>query len=89
MSKIIFMKNLPTARLELVTTQNLLKFDIFNILNKPISILMSKKTFIQYLPPPRPKSVPKSKMPRTYVNFKYANFDSNVKNNIYEIFTTC
>ena len=48
------------------STQNLLKFSIFDISNMPISILMSKMIFMKYLPPGRPKFVPKLKMLRIY-----------------------
>ena len=36
-------------------------FGVFDILNMPISILMSKMIFMKYLPIVRPKLVPKSK----------------------------
>ena len=41
------------------SAQNLLKFGTFNISNMPISTLMSKMIFIKYLPPVRPRFVPK------------------------------
>ena len=34
--------------------QNLLKFGTFDISNMPVSILMSKITFMKYLPPAKP-----------------------------------
>ena len=46
--------------------QNLLKLRTFDISNLPILILMSKITFMKYLPPARPKLVPKLKMVRIY-----------------------
>ena len=44
----------------------LMKFGTFDILNMPISILVSKMIFIKYLPPFRPKLVQKLKIPRIY-----------------------
>ena len=41
------------------SAQNLLKFGTFNISNMSISTLMSKMIFIKYLPPVRPRFVPK------------------------------
>ena len=46
--------------------QNLLKFGRIDISNMPISILMSKISFMKYLPPVRPKLAPKLKMFRIY-----------------------
>ena len=55
MSRIIFMKYLPSVRLKLIpkikNAQNLLKFGTFDISNVLISILVPKMTFIKYLPP--------------------------------------
>ena len=48
--------------------QNLLKSGTFDISSMPISILMSKTIFKKYLPPVRPKLVPKSKLRRIYWN---------------------
>ena len=54
MSRIIFMKYLPSVRLKLIpkikNAQNLLKFGTFDISNMLISILVPKMTFIKYLP---------------------------------------
>ena len=51
MSKMIFIKYLPTIRSKLVqSAQNLLKFGTFDISIVPISYLMSKMIFIKYLP---------------------------------------
>ena len=41
------------------STQNLLKFGITDISNILISILISKMIFVKYLPPVRPKLIPK------------------------------
>ena len=40
---------------------NLLKFATSNISNMPNSVLMSKISFMKYLPPVRPKLIPKLK----------------------------
>ena len=56
------MKYLPRLK----NAQNLLKFDIFDISNMPISLLISKIIVIKYSPIVRPKLVPKSKMLRIY-----------------------
>ena len=45
---------------------NLLKFGKYDISNIPIGILMSRIIFIKYLPPVRPKLVPKLKVLRIY-----------------------
>ena len=70
MSKVIYMKYLPPVRPKLVlkikSAQNLLKFDLIDISDMPISILMSKIILIKYLPPVRPKLVPKLKVLRIY-----------------------
>ena len=49
---------------------------------------------MKYLPPAAPKLVQKLKMLRIYLNlthlmFKYVSLDLHVKNNFYQIFTTC
>ena len=50
---------------------------------------------MNYLPPARLKLVPKLKKSSDYIEiwhmqyFKYAKLYFNVKNNFYEIFTTC
>ena len=76
------------------TAHNLLKFGTFDISNMSISILISKMIFVKYLPPVRPKLVPKLKVPQIYWNwhnwyFTYADLDFNVKNdylsNIYQL----
>ena len=46
--------------------QNLLRFGSVNISKMPISTLMSNISFIKYLPPAKPKFVPKLKVPRIY-----------------------
>ena len=51
------------------SAQNLLKFGTFNISNMPISSLNSKMILMKYLPPVRPKLVPKWKMLRIYWSF--------------------
>ena len=70
MSKIIFYEIFTTCEaqngLKIKNAQNLLKFRICDISNIPISILMSKIIFIEYLPPVQPKMVPKSKVLRIY-----------------------
>ena len=43
-----------------------MKFDAFDNLKIPISILMSKIIFIKYLPPARPKLDPQLKVLRIY-----------------------
>ena len=48
------------------SAQDLLKFGVFDNLNIPISILMSKMIFIKYLPTARLKLVPKLKVLRIY-----------------------
>ena len=52
--------------LKIKNAQNLMKFGRIDISNMAISILMSKMIFIKYLPPLRPKFVPKLKVPRIY-----------------------
>ena len=76
------------------SAQSLLKFGTIIICKTLILILMSKIVFIKYLLPVRPKSVPKLKSSEFFEiwhirYFKYTNFDFNIKNNFYEIFTTC
>ena len=56
------------------SAQDLLKFGTFNISNMPISVLMLKNIFIKYLPPVRPKLVPRLKMLRIYWNLAYLMF---------------
>ena len=56
------------------TVQNLLKFGTCDILNIPISILMLKIIFIKFLPPVRPKLVPKLKVFRIYWNLAHSVF---------------
>ena len=73
---------------------NLLKFATSNISNMPNSVLMSKISFMKYLPPVRPKLIPKLKSSEVIEiwhirYFKYANFDYDVKNGFYEIFANC
>ena len=61
MSKMIFIKYFPPARLKFVpklSVQNLFKLGTFDISNTQISILMSKIIFMKYLPPVRPKLTP-------------------------------
>ena len=55
-------------------TQNLLKFGAFDISNIPVLVLISKILFIKYLPPGRPKLVPKLKMIRIYWNLEHLIF---------------
>ena len=53
---------------------------------------MLKILFVKYIPPDRPKLVPKLKMLIVYwnlVHFKYNDVDFNVKNDVEEIFTSC
>ena len=50
------------------------KFGTFDMLNMLISILMSKIILIKYLPPVRPKLVPKLKVLRIYWNLAYSTF---------------
>ena len=64
------------------SAENLLKFSLIDISDTPISILVSKIYFMKYLPPVRPKLFPKLKMICT-------DFDSNDKNDFYEIFNCC
>ena len=50
--------------------------------------------FLKYLPPVRPKLVPKLKKSEfieiwQILYFKYGDLDFNVKNEFYELFTTC
>ena len=74
--------------------QNLLKFGWIFISNMLISILMSKRLFIKYLPPGRDPNLSQNwKCPECIKTwniryFKYADLSFNVKNNFYEIFTT-
>ena len=75
------------------SVENLLKFGLIDISDMPISILMSKIYFMKYLPPVRPKLFPKLKMLIIYWNFAdmywWTDFDSNDKNDFYEIFNCC
>ena len=68
MSKMFFMKDLPPVQIgsKMKNSQNLLKFSSFDVLNIPISILMSEITFIKYLRLVRRKLVPKLKMLKIY-----------------------
>ena len=55
---------------------------------------MSKISFMKYLPPVKPKLIPKLKSSEVIEiwhirYFKYANFDYDVKNGFYEIFANC
>ena len=52
---------------QIKSAQNLLEFGTTDVSNISISILMSKIVFIKYLPPVRPKLVPKLKMLRMYL----------------------
>ena len=63
--------------------QNLTKFGTFNISNMPILILMSKMTFMKYLPHVRPKFVPILKVPRIHWNFNNVDLDFNVENDFF------
>ena len=54
--------------------QKLLKFGLIDISSMPISILMSKIILMKYLPPVRPKLVPKMKMLRIYRNLPHLIF---------------
>ena len=58
-SKIVFMKYLPPFSPETKSAQNLLKFGTFGISNMSLSILLSKRIFINYLPIVEPKLAPK------------------------------
>ena len=66
----IFMKYLPPVIYHHVpkikNAQNLWKSGTSNISSMPISILMLKIIFKKYLPPDKPKLVPKLKMFRIY-----------------------
>ena len=70
--------------------QNLLKCSLIDISNMPILIEMSKKKK-KYLPPVRPKLVPKEKMRRIFSNLAHLIFQIsndqyfNGKNNSYQI----
>ena len=60
----------------------------------PNSVLMSKISFMKYLPPVGPKLIPKLKSSEVIEiwrirYFKYADFDYDVKKGFYEIFTNC
>ena len=70
MSKIIFHEIFTTCEAQngpkIKNAQNLLEFRICDISNIPISILMSKIIFIEYILPVQPKMVPKSKVLRIY-----------------------
>ena len=70
------------------SVENLLKFGLIDISDMPISILMSKIYFMKYLPPVRPKLFPKLKMICTDMYWR-TDFDSNDKNDFYEIFNCC
>ena len=76
MSKIFFMKYLPTVRLKLVPKLKVVRiyWNLSHITNMSIWILMSKVIFIKYLPPARPKLVPKLKMLRIYWNLVHLIF---------------
>ena len=96
MSKIICIKYLPSVRPKLIqkieNARDLLKFGSSNISSMPNSILMSRASFMKYLPPARPIFVPKLKMLRMYEiwhiqYFKYTKLYFNFKNTFYEIFT--
>ena len=89
---------LPIVRAKFVPEskmlKNLLEFILINISVMLILILKSKINFIKYLPPARLKLFPKMKylefIEILYIwYFKYTNFDFNVKNVFYEIFTSC
>ena len=56
------------------SANNVLKFSTFDISNMPISILIWKMIFIKYLPPVRPKLVPKLNMLRIYWNLAHLIF---------------
>ena len=58
----IFITCLFQNGLKTKNAHNLLKFDKCDISNIQISILMSKSIFINYLPPVRPKLLPKLNM---------------------------
>ena len=51
------------------STQNSLKFGLVDISNMPILILKSKINFMKYLPPLRPKLVPKIKNAQNLLKF--------------------
>ena len=76
-------------------SQNLLKFGTCNISRMPNSILISKTSFMKYLPLVKPKLFPKLKMLKIYWNMahmkfvKYADFDYDAENDFHEIFTNC
>ena len=98
MSKMIFIKYLPPARLKffskIKSAYIFWKLGTFDISNKQISILKSKLIFMKYLPLVRPKLAPKLKMLGSIEiwhiqYFKYADLQFNVKKMIIcEIFTT-
>ena len=70
MSKIIFMKYLPSVRPKMFLKLRMLRIyrnlAQSNISSLPFSILMSKIIFKKYVPPVRPKLVAKFKMLRSY-----------------------
>ena len=78
MSKIIFYEIFTTCEAQngpkIKNAQNLLEFRICDISNIPISILMSKIIFIEYILPVQPKMVPKSKVLRIYWNLAHSIF---------------
>ena len=59
MSKKVFMKYLPPFSPKTKSAQNLLKFGTFGISNMSLSILLSKRIFINYLPIVESKLAPK------------------------------
>ena len=93
MSKIIFMKYFITFQaqigLKIKNAEDLLKFGTSGILSVPISISMSKITFMKYLPPVRPKLVYEFIEIWHMRYLKHNNFDINAENDFYEIFRNC
>ena len=63
MSKNIFCETFTTCQAQIgpkiKNAENLLKFGTYDISKMPISIFISKIIFNNYLPPARPKLVPK------------------------------
>ena len=89
----IFVKYFPP--LDPNWSQTLLEFGTIHISNIAISILMSKIIFIKYLPPGRPKLVPKLIVLRIYWKLAHLMFQirrsqfSCQKCFFYQIFTNC
>ena len=72
----IFISWQAQVSLKIKNAQDLLKFGTFDILNTPISILKSKKSFIKHLPPVSRKLVPTLKAPKSAQSLlKFGTFD--------------